>query len=104
LHENVRHLVLTAYAHMKFMGLPGWGELGLGALAIPHRSKLVGDPGTPMADLLAAWETVNLAALSAFSDAVEPKWLHQHLRHQQQHTKEIGRLLRAFDRQQRSTA
>jgi|GEM_PF-2902170 len=102
IHENLRHLVLTGFAHIQFLGLPEWEALNLSApIEWRRRTKMVGDDGTPVGALLAAWEEVHSRAAVAAarfegvaSDRLE-RHLQQHLRHQSQHVLEIEKLLRA---------
>jgi hypothetical protein len=104
--ENLRHLALTGYAHLQFLGLPAWEEFGFAdTLPFPRRGKLVGNDSSMVSELLAAWKTAIAQAAAVVGDGLESerlvRHLKQHLAHQRQHVLEIEKLLRAHSRQER---
>jgi hypothetical protein len=105
--ENLRHLALTGYAHLQFLGLPAWNDFGFAeALPLTPRAKFVGYDSSAVSVLLAAWGAAIAQASATIGGATGSsrlqRHLAQHVAHQRQHVLQIEKLLRAHAREQRA--
>ncbi len=97
--ENLQHLVLTGLAHFTRL-LPDhrdWSAFGLAQVEPRSAKQLRLAAGGSIDDLLAAWqrghEVIVLRLLARDTPEVRHH-LGRHIRHQQQHIREIARLLK----------